>query len=372
MISFLLSLVLLVLALRWLTGVRRLRKLEQELLLQRQQLQQWGLRIHALEERLGTREIGRQESPLPPSPESPPPLPESAPPHQLSPLPPRTPRPVVGSLLPPATKSALLALWRRAERLLIENWTGILGVLVVVAGITFLAINLALRLEPFSRFLLLLGAAFAMALPSLLQRERQPWRELFRWMRSGGAALLLLACTGAGAMAGLGLQWIQDPLAALALLGLAMAGLLLPLRQGWGRHQLVVSLAYGAFHGSWFLRLDRLVHHQELRPQALVAALVVFGSALLIQHQRRPLQAIPPPALGLTTQLIGWGGLGLALSVYPQAELGRCLGLSLAAGGAVLLALRSRRRGIHAQQRTDLLVAQTLAMAALLLLDNGF
>ena len=413
MISFLLSLVLLVLALRWLTGVRRLRKLEQELLLQRQQLQQWGLRIHALEEQLGTREIGRQESPLPPSPESPPPLPESAPPHQLSPLPPRTPRPVVGSLLPPATKSALLALWRRAERLLIENWTGILGVLVVVAGITFLAINLALRLEPFSRFLLLLGAAFAMALPSLLQRERQPWRELFRWMRSGGAALLLLACTGAGAMAGLGLQWIQDPLAALALLGLAMAvnlllaaraptqtvaslhtvvnllpllivpqsvasllvgslvamaGLLLPLRQGWGRHQLVVSLAYGAFHGSWFLRLDRLVHHQELRPQALVAALVVFGSALLIQHQRRPLQAIPPPALGLTTQLIGWGGLGLALSVYPQAELGRCLGLSLAAGGAVLLALRSRRRGIHAQQRTDLLVAQTLAMAALLAL----
>ena len=34
----------------------------------------------------------------------------------------------------------------KLERLLVENWTGILGVLVVVAGVTFIVVNVGLQL----------------------------------------------------------------------------------------------------------------------------------------------------------------------------------------------------------------------------------
>ena len=63
--------------------------------------------------------------------------------------------------------------------------------LVVVAGITFLAINLALRLQPLERFLLLLAAAALLAAPSRLAGRRPAWKPLADWMRSGAAALVL-------------------------------------------------------------------------------------------------------------------------------------------------------------------------------------
>ena len=66
---------------------------------------------------------------------------------------------------PPALAPARSATWQRLERLLIDHWTGIIGVMVVVAGITFLAINLALRLSAFERFLLLLAAALMLPRP---------------------------------------------------------------------------------------------------------------------------------------------------------------------------------------------------------------
>lgn len=304
--------------------------------------------------------------------------------------------------------------WRRLERLFIENWTGILGVVVVVAGITFAAINVALRMDAFQRFLLTLIAAAALVLPSPLIGRREPWRNLTDWMRSGGAALALFACTAAGGLPQLGLQWIHEPRAALALVSLgvaanlalagiartqaiaslhvvvnlvplvivpqsgltlaiatavALVGYGLPLRRPWNRHLLLVTWAYAAYHASWFLRCQALLEGGgALRTGAALAAVLVFGGGALFLHRSR---ALPPrlEALPLALQLSNWGALALALLVYPQQATVRATALALTAIVVLLLALRARRAGLRWLHLSDALVAQFLAVAAVLSLQ---
>jgi len=68
--------------------------------------------------------------------------------------------------------------FRRMERLFIENWTGILGVVVLVAGVTFIGIYMAFRLEPFSRFLMTVAAAAALFCASLFLRRTPRLRSI--------------------------------------------------------------------------------------------------------------------------------------------------------------------------------------------------
>lgn len=301
--------------------------------------------------------------------------------------------------------------WKQAERLFIENWSGILGVLVVVAGVTFVAINVALRLGPFHRFLLVAAAALALALPSVLIGRREPWRDLTTWMRSGGAALLLFACTASGGLPQLGLQWIASPREALAFIGLGVAvnlvlasiartqaiaslhvvvnllplvivpqtgltlviaslvavvGAQLPLGRHWTRHLLVVSLAYGGYHISWFLRSQALLETGgSLRLAAALAAVLVFGSSAVLQQRSRLVAAEVKP-LPLALQLSNWGALALALLVYPQQALPRAGALALAGLVVLALGLRARRRGQRWLHLSNVLVAQAFAVAAVL------
>lgn len=53
--------------------------------------------------------------------------------------------------------------WRRIERQLVENWTGILGTVVVVVGITFIGAYAGPRLSPLLRSVLITGAAALLA-----------------------------------------------------------------------------------------------------------------------------------------------------------------------------------------------------------------
>jgi len=316
---------------------------------------------------------------------------------------------------PPAGLSALgrSPAWRRLERLLIEHWTGIVGVLVVVAGITFLAINLALRLQPFTRFLVLLAAAALLAAPALLARRRPQWNPLASWMGSGAAALVLFACAASGGLPALGLQWIDQPGPALALLCLAMGlnlalaaaagtqtlaalhtavnllplaivpassvslvlascvalvGQLLPRRRPWHGERLAVGLAYGLFLIRWCAILGGGSEAPEARALAIGAAVVVFGAgALLPQRQRAGNLEFSP--LALLGQLLHWGGLTLVLLLVPQQLVVRLLGLAAAALVALLLGLRAHRLGWLALGRSQLLIAQTLFLAGLQSLD---
>ncbi len=302
-------------------------------------------------------------------------------------------------------------LWRRIERLVVENWSGLVGVLVVVAGVTFVTINAGLQLDPFQRFLLTLLAGGLLALPSLLWGRQDRWRDLTDGMRSGGGALILFACAAAGGLPRLGLQWIEAPAPALALLTLgvalnlalaaiartattaslhvavslvplaigpqggtvlaiataiALVGSRLPLGHRWQRHRLVVVGVYGAFQGIWFLRNGpELEASGALAAAAVLAAVLVFGGGLLSLH-REPSPAAHLRTLPLALLLSQWGGLGLALLVYPREAAARAAALAGAAGVALLLARRARRGDVGWLALANGLVGQTLVVAALL------
>lgn len=317
------------------------------------------------------------------------------------PAPPAAPR-------PRATKSGP---WKRIERLLVENWSGLLGVLVVVAGVTFLTINAGLQLGPRERFLLTLLAGGALALPSVLWGRRPRWRDLTDAMRSGGGALVLFACAAAGGLPQLGLQWIDDPIPALALLAagvaanlalaaiartaaiaslhvavslvplaigpqggpalalasaIALVGSELPLRHRWPRHRLVVSWLFGAFQVVWFLRNGpALAASPALAAGAVLAAVLVFGPGLLRLHRPGAAPA-RPQAVSVALLISPWAGLGLALLLYPPAAVVRAGALAAAAGVALLLGRGARQRGPRWLALGDGLVGQTLVLAALL------
>lgn len=301
--------------------------------------------------------------------------------------------------------------WKRIERLLVENWSGLLGVLVVVAGVTFITIHAGLRLEARERFLVALLAAGLLALPSLLWGRRDRWRDLTDGLRSGAGALVLFACAAAGGLPQLGLQWVEDPAQALALLAggvavnlglaaiartatiaslhvavslvplaiapqggpalaiataIALVGSELPLRHRWQRHRLVVSWVYGLFQVGWFLANGpALAVSSALTSGAALAAMLVFGLGVLRLH--RP-GAAPPrlQALPVALLLSLWGGLGLALLLYPREAAVRALALTLSAAVALLLGRNARRRGPRWLALGDGLVGQTLVLAALL------
>jgi hypothetical protein len=284
-------------------------------------------------------------------------------------------------------------------------------VLVVVAGVTFLAVSLALRLGPLARFLLVLLGALALMRPSALWGRRQRWRPLSRGMRSGGGGLILFACVAAGGLPELGLRWLDDPGQALALLVVGMAinlalaavarqqtaaslhvvvnllplllvpanattlaiaslvsllGQVLPRRRAWNRHRLTVVAAYALFHGSWLLAAPTsLLDSPGVRAGGLLAAALVFATGLQQQHWGRPLRRALTP-LQLATLLLQWGGIALALLLYPRQAAVRAMALALAAALALLLSRRARRGGAPSLALADTLCAQALTMAAIL------
>lgn len=360
----------------------------------------------------------------------PPPQPQPLPRWLQAPEPSRgaAPPPAPPPPLPPAHQGAATAsagspssrtaerpprrpdLWRRLERLLVENWTGILGVVVLVAGVSFIAIHAALRLSPLQRFLLTSLVALGLTTPSLLVGGRPRWRNLSAWMRSGGGALFLLACTASGGLPQLGLQWIDRPEPALALIALAvlanlllaalartqtvaslhvvvnlvplaivpqsglilgiasavaLTGLGLPPGRRWSGHQLVVTWSYVLYHLAWVVRSQPLLAADpRLRGGAALAAVLVFGGGALLQHHRRwrhaELRALP-----LALLLSQAAGLAVTLVLYPRQAAVRALSLGLVAVAALLLAQRSRRRGWPWLALTDALAGQGFAVAAL-------
>ncbi len=417
LLVLILGAVVLILLIRSQDQSRQLQSFERRLDTLNQRFFALSVWIETLDQRLeGSTEVRRQ---LPAAPQLPEALPEGSPAPALAPpsasppdaAPRLAPAAVVPSPAPAAPPAQGPRIWKRLERRLIENWTGILGVLVVVAGVTFVTINVALRLDPFQRFALTTAAALALALPSWLFGRREPWRDLSDWMRSGGGALFLFACAAAGGLPQLGLQWLDDPLQALGLLSLGvlvnltlaaiarnqtiaslhvvaslvpllivpqtaltlaiaslvtLVGSRLPLGHRWDRHRLLVTGAYALFHGSWFLRSQAaLADDDRLRAAAALAAVLVFGAGIARQQgERQP--AGRTLALPLALLLSQWGALALALLLYPQHAAVRATALAGAAAVALLLSRSARRRGLGWLQRSEALVGQSLAVAAVL------
>ena len=319
-------------------------------------------------------------------------------------LPPAAIRPVARSI-------SELGRWRHhiAQRFA-ENWTGVLGTVVVVAGVTFLGIYTALQFAPFYRFLLTLGVAGALVAGSLALQRRTDWRKFGGWLRSAGAAIALFACAAAGSLPGLGLQWIYEPLPALGLLlagiaanlllawaagpqvvstlhvllslvplvivpatttALAIAsavclfGVVLATRGRWDRHLAFVMAGYLMFHGIWFVRMRDALDEDLARYVAAGCAMMVFGAAALAHYRRDYAQPTLPSPLQVGTHLAAWLLLALALFVYVPSSLVRGALLLVIGVVAYFLARRSCALRVPWLLRADTMAAQVFVLLAL-------
>lgn len=128
---------------------------------------------------------------------------------------------------PPVRRSKRQRNWQWIEHQLLKNWTGLLGVLAVVAGVSFVAISSLLVMEPFQRFLVLEVICLGMTLPSFLMRSNHRLRPLFVWLRSGAGGLQLFVAAASSSWPALGLAWNQSTSVGLALVAFAVVANLL-------------------------------------------------------------------------------------------------------------------------------------------------
>src|SRR6267143_1471001 len=396
----------------------------------KRRIKELGERLRVLGERLRVLElqldlVGRRDetSARPLAPATPEPI--SAPPEPPQPTPVRRPEApavhtVAASAAPilaptpspraPAAPSAFDERWRRLERLFMENWTGILGVAVVVAGVTFIGIYTALRLAPFYRFLMMVGVAALLGGTAFWLRRLEHWQPLSEWLRSAAAAIFLFACAASGGLPGLGLQWIEAPGPALALLAfgiginlylswasreqtfawlhvvlsmmplaivpqstvslgiasiVALFGVALSFRARWDQHLLIVIGAYVLYHVAWYLRMRHELDFPSLRLFAAGNAIAVFATAALV-HYRKDYASQKPETWPLLVHVSNWGMLALSLFLYrPAASPMRVVALVAAGVAAYALARRARQLGVRWLHVCDTLTGEALIVAGL-------
>ena len=112
--------------------------------------------------------------------------------------------------------------WQQIEQQLLRNWTGLLGVLAVVAGISFVAISSLLIMAPFQRFLVLEAIGLGMIVPSFTIRGHHRLRPLLIWLRSGAGGLQLFAAAASSTWPALGLAWNHSTSVGLILMTTAV------------------------------------------------------------------------------------------------------------------------------------------------------
>lgn len=352
-----------------------------------------------------------------PPPRAPPTVATSEPlPEPEAPPPAAAPEPVFKPLFEPSAEPPLPqppSAWDRLTTRFLENWTGFVGTIVLVAGIGFVGTYAALQLAPFYRFLLVLAASGALFTGHLALHRHPNWRLMSLWLRSAAAATFLFACAASGGLPNAGLMWIDSPGPALALLlvgvivnlalswtvgyqgfaslhvalslipiailpqsslalGIATAvcgfGVLLSWRTRWPIHLLVTLGIYLTYHVFW------LRHHTLPLPPELLG--LATGSALLVGLGGALAQVTPvcrSQALdieALIGHLASWSMLA-GLTAYQLKDLpalgGHVLGVALLMLALVawILSAYARRILLDWLRTTDILIAQSLVLGAL-------
>ncbi len=299
--------------------------------------------------------------------------------------------------------------WERASTMLLENWTGILGAIVLVTGVGFLGIYTALRVAPPLRFLMicafaggLLGARYAL-------RAKPFAKKLNAWLVSSAAAIFLFACVGAVSI--VGLRWATPPfdyllllagvsanlylawstsreevatlhgvlsLVALAVLpptaltlgaaaGVTAFSIAITYRQLW-KYQLLLSIAsFFAFHLYWHQELAVISNPLRLKAMALV--LLVGGAAAVVQYRSVYARRRFEPLL-FTAHLLNWTCLGVNLYLYSTGSVWKTIPLALGAVLTFWAGRRAKQLGIGWLFQTDTIISLILALATALSLQG--
>jgi uncharacterized membrane protein (DUF373 family) len=356
-------------------------------------------------------------APIPPAPGS---QPAPAPNMPPRPLPaPTAPRPqpatVLATTASPAQATVLAPLpllpaepaapswWQTTAALLLENWTGILGAIILVTGVGFLGIYAALRVSPFARFWLISGGAGALLALRWGLRRQAFAVQLSEWLQSSAAAIFLFACVGAASLPGL--QWASGALAyALLLSGVAanlwlawtagretvaslhavlslvalavlppslltlgaavsvtVFSIFITYRQQW-RFQLLLSIiSFLAFHLYWHAQHPALTPTEHIG--ALLLVLLVGLAGAVVQYRRIYATRGFEPVL-FSAHLLNWTCLALNLYLHSTGSVWKTIPLGLGAAATFWAGRRARGLGLEWLFRTDTIISLILALAA--------
>ncbi len=336
-------------------------------------------------------------------------VPESgAAPPPVSPLPVFAPEKKRSSLFRKIRKSAF---WQRAEHQFLENWSGIVGSVIMVLGAGFLSIYAALKFNEFVRFLLLLLlAALPGALYSLL-RNREKWRLQALWMRSISGAVFLFACLGSGGVPGL--QWVHNPVWSLGLLiigigtnlGLSSLGrrqefasfhsllsllalavmppggstliiavvitlyaLIHCYRQRWDIHLLLVLTGFFIYHIYWIFTLDSYPA-DDLRLLGAFALSLIFLTSTFI-HYRKAYAGPGFSLLPFLGHMMNWLYFAVGMYLYVGDRPERSLVILAGSLLAFLLTGQAERKKVLWLRSTGLVMGELLLCTALVSLKG--
>lgn len=297
----------------------------------------------------------------------------------------------------------------------LENWTGILGTIVLVAGIGFVGTYAALRLPAIGRFALVLAASVALFVSYLALRKRERWHDMALWLRSSAAAVFLFACAAAGGLPNVGLMWIENTSVALAVLLVGVAlnlalswsvcrqafaslhvvlslipmailpqvpmtlsiatvvstfGVVLAYRHRWQLHLLITQLVYSVYHLYWVIEQTTTLPLPSIQAAfAVSSATVVFLGGVMVAYRRK--STVEPFNLQtVATHLVCWGFLATAFFIHLtdiRAYAGMILGAALLVIAFIAwgLSMYARRCQVVWLRTSDAITAQTFALASL-------
>lgn len=304
---------------------------------------------------------------------------------------------------------AIPSFWQKMEKQITENWTGIVGTIVLVLGIGFLGVYAALKMNEFFRFLMVVGCAVGMGAVFFTLKNKEKWAKLALWMRSASGAVFLFACLGAGGIPGL--HWIHNPVYGLIvlLLGIAvnlllaviggkqifaslhillaltaltiapqsestliiacvvtLSGIALTYREKWDYHLLLSISTFFGYHTFWYFKLggkETLTGGQNILGIFLVSAVCIVAAVV---HYRKLYGTRQFERVPFMVHLINWAYFGLGLLMHVSGEKWKTIPLFAGAIIAFLMANYARKlqnRWLHC---TDTLIAQIVAVIGII------
>ncbi|MFZ9980905.1 MAG: hypothetical protein ACO3FI_02630 [Cyclobacteriaceae bacterium] len=305
----------------------------------------------------------------------------------------------------------LAGIWKKLEKQFIENWTGILGSIIMVIGVGFLGIYTALKISAPGRFILISGFSVMLGGLFFYLHKKPDWLKLALWLRSSAGAIFLFACTGSITIPGL--RWIESGPVLLLILstgvlvnlylgyigknqGLASLHVLLSLvgvwiipsspttliigaiitlfgvgltyREKWNAHLLLTITSFAVFHLTYWLSLNHPINVEE-KIYGIVTILAV-GIASALVHYRDAYSSKTFERLPFIVHLVNWFYFGLSLYLYSEGSQIATFALAGGSIAAYLLSRRAKKLNIRWLFLTDTLIAQVTAIICLATLFN--
>ncbi len=300
--------------------------------------------------------------------------------------------------------------WTNVEKQFVENWTGILGAVIMVAGVVFFGIYAALKVSALYRFFLIVGFSVLLTAGFIYLKRHDKWVKLALWLRSSAGAVFLFGCLGSAGIPGL--QWVFDPLMGILILStgiivnlflgyiggsqvyaslhvllslvalsivppnaitlvlatlVSLFGIALTYREKWNYHLLLTISSFFAYHLYWFYQQTIITFQYKIL--GIITVIAISISVALV-HYRSVYKNKAFDVLPFIVHLINWFYFGIGLYLYSSHMRISTLFISMGAIAAFFLARKARKYEITWLYYTDTLVAQATAIIALLSLLN--